>query len=105
MKGEDRAALRRQRGDPQGDLDFSDVFGGPPRRFFRAAVERGEEEEKPVFGGKSAARRPRHLRGDSFFNDIFRGDDSSSWKMTRTRTQPLSSLHARSRYYKAFLCL
>ncbi|XP_042507123.1 J domain-containing protein required for chloroplast accumulation response 1 isoform X2 [Macadamia integrifolia] len=86
------------------DVDFSDVFGGPPRRSsvheFRRSdgdtldsyaygEERGEGEEalascsswsflseKPVFGEEGLVRRryPSH----DFFNDIFRGDESSS---------------------------
>ncbi|KAI3460305.1 hypothetical protein Pfo_016968 [Paulownia fortunei] len=78
-----------------GDLDFNDVFGGPPRRFsmqeagarysFGETVESEEDgvsspwgalKEKPVFGEESVARR-RH-QGDDFFDDIFRGDESYS---------------------------
>lgn len=79
-------------------VDFSDVFGGPPRcsitEMCRSVGEtvdsmpiRGGEEtpplrnswsslsEKPVFGGDSPRRR--QLGGD-FFDDIFRAEDSLS---------------------------
>uniref|UniRef100_A0A5B6ZSI9 J domain-containing protein required for chloroplast accumulation response 1 n=1 Tax=Davidia involucrata TaxID=16924 RepID=A0A5B6ZSI9_DAVIN len=78
------------------DVDFHDVFGGPPRRysihemrrhrFSETSSFRGEEDavlsespwsglsEKPVFGEDSANRR-RYPSGD-FFDDIFRGDES-----------------------------
>ncbi|KAL2459079.1 J domain-containing protein required for chloroplast accumulation response 1 [Forsythia ovata] len=72
------------------DLDFNDVFGGPPRRFstqevkgrysFSEPVESEEDwigqKEKPVFGTEVVTRR-RYL-GDGFFNDIFGGDESNS---------------------------
>ncbi|XP_043714199.1 J domain-containing protein required for chloroplast accumulation response 1 isoform X2 [Telopea speciosissima] len=81
-------------------VDFSDVFGGPPRRSsiheLRHSVgdtygeerKEGEEEavascsswstlsEKPVFGEEGLVRR--RYPSDDFFNDIFRGDESSS---------------------------
>ncbi|XP_040998589.1 J domain-containing protein required for chloroplast accumulation response 1-like isoform X2 [Juglans microcarpa x Juglans regia] len=80
------------------DLDFHDVFGGPPRqssvqenRFsFNEAADfhgrRGDEDEalscpviggKPVFGDKNEINRRRCLSND-FFDDIFRGDESLS---------------------------
>ncbi|KAL0314728.1 UNVERIFIED_CONTAM: J domain-containing protein required for chloroplast accumulation response 1 [Sesamum angustifolium] len=78
------------------DMDFNDVFGGPPRRFsmpevkvrysFGETVDSEDErassspweslKEKPVFGEESLARR-RH-QGDDFFDDIFKGDESYS---------------------------
>lgn len=65
------------------DLDFNDVFGGPPRRFSTQEVkgrysfgEPVDSEEKPVFGTEVVTRR-RNL-GDGFFNDIFGGDESYS---------------------------
>lgn len=83
------------------DLDFNDVFGGPPRRFsmqevrarysFGETVESEEErasspwsslKEKPVFGDESVPRR-RH-QGDDFFNDIFKGGDQSLSSPRRT---------------------
>ncbi|KAK4429161.1 J domain-containing protein required for chloroplast accumulation response 1 [Sesamum alatum] len=94
------------------DMDFNDVFGGPPRRFsmpevkvrysFGETAEESEDErasspweslkEKPVFGEESVARR-RH-QGDDFFDDIFKGDDSySSPRRTdrdRDRSNPAS---------------
>lgn len=80
------------------DLDFSDVFGGPPRRSsiqekrynFNEAKDTygrsGEDEshscriswpchgEKPVFGEENLNRR--RYPSEDFFNDIFRGDES-----------------------------
>ncbi|CAI9777820.1 unnamed protein product [Fraxinus pennsylvanica] len=65
------------------ELDFNDVFGGPPRRFSMPEVkgtysfgEPVDSEEKPVFGTEVVTRR-RNL-GDGFFNDIFGGDESYS---------------------------
>lgn len=93
MKGEDYIR----------DVDYSDVFGGPPRQLWRRGKRVAEEEEeeetkdKPIFGGKSMVLR-RHLHGDHFFDDIF-GGDCSTWSW---RTHP----HHRSRYYQIviFLC-
>ncbi|KAG8389963.1 hypothetical protein BUALT_Bualt01G0034100 [Buddleja alternifolia] len=73
------------------DLDFNDVFGGPPKRFstqevrLRYSLGDSEEDtgtsshrialkEKPVFGEESSGRRRR--QGDDFFDDIFRVDES-----------------------------
>ncbi|KAL3640821.1 molecular chaperone [Castilleja foliolosa] len=69
------------------DMDFNDVFGGPPRRFSMQEARvrysgTSEEEkasslplspwnsitEKPVFGEETGPRR-----GGDFFDDIFRG--------------------------------
>ncbi|KAK6938790.1 hypothetical protein RJ641_032298 [Dillenia turbinata] len=82
------------------DVDFSDVFGGPPRRssvqelrfsFSESpdshGIRRDDETvvsrdpwssmtEKPVFGEDSANRR-RH-RSEDFFDDIFGGEESLS---------------------------
>ncbi|KAK2994779.1 hypothetical protein RJ640_021011 [Escallonia rubra] len=79
------------------DVDFNDVFGGPPRRssahevrcnFGGGAADsrdavvlsRGSPwtglSEKPVFGEESANRR-RYPSYD-FYDDIFKGDDSYS---------------------------
>ncbi|KAJ4962584.1 hypothetical protein NE237_022523 [Protea cynaroides] len=87
------------------DADFSDVFGGPPRRSsihelrhslgdnldsYADRAERGEGEEealascnswsalieKPVFGEEGLVRR--RYPNDDFFDDIFRGDEFSS---------------------------
>ncbi|XP_073109847.1 J domain-containing protein required for chloroplast accumulation response 1 isoform X2 [Elaeis guineensis] len=111
----DRALLGYAHRDPFGnppnsaahrnsDVDFHDVFGGPPRRssFYecrrsrgdplelrsslrgRGSGEEGERsrrpwsdgEEKPVFGEMSSPARRRYL-GDDFFSDIFPGSESS----------------------------
>lgn len=80
------------------DMDFNDVFGGPPRRFsvqeartrhsFNDSVESEEDSagvsrnswngfnEKPVFGEENANRR-RNQGGD-FYDDIFKVDESYS---------------------------
>ncbi|XP_048331938.2 J domain-containing protein required for chloroplast accumulation response 1 isoform X1 [Ziziphus jujuba] len=67
------------------DVDFDDVFGGPPRRSSMPEIRQsfsavnGDHEawsglsENPVFGSSPSRRRyPSH----DFFNDIFRGDES-----------------------------
>ncbi|PON40459.1 DnaJ domain containing protein [Parasponia andersonii] len=75
------------------DVDFNDVFGGPPRRFSMQEVcysfgdaneslddSKGNDEpwsgsgEKPVFGDEGLNRR-RYASSD-FFDDIFGGDSS-----------------------------
>ncbi|XP_058069105.1 J domain-containing protein required for chloroplast accumulation response 1 isoform X2 [Magnolia sinica] len=81
------------------DIDFDDVFGGPPRcsmtemrhslgKSANSYLLSGGEDtpspnspwlalsEKPVFGDDSPSRR-KHLSGD-FFDDIFKGEESSS---------------------------
>ncbi|XP_059637414.1 J domain-containing protein required for chloroplast accumulation response 1 isoform X2 [Cornus florida] len=94
------------------DVDFCDVFGGPPRRYSTqetrysfgesaADSSRGGEDvvvwsaspwsglsEKPVFGDESVNRR-RHT-SDDFFDDIFRGDESYS-SPRRSAPDPLRS--------------
>eukprot|EP00262_Sarcandra_glabra_P004726 TRINITY_DN15965_c0_g1_i1.p1 TRINITY_DN15965_c0_g1~~TRINITY_DN15965_c0_g1_i1.p1 ORF type:complete len:739 (+),score=126.66 TRINITY_DN15965_c0_g1_i1:95-2311(+) len=98
------------------DTDFQDVFGGPPRcsingtrhslgegsQSFRRVG--GEDEilsscnpwtglsEKPVFGDDSPNRK-RYL-SSNFFDDIFRGDDSSSSTPGRPDRDPFSSTPA-----------
>lgn len=95
------------------DIDFDDVFGGPPRRssvqemrssFSEAADScglRGENEmrlslnpwtgirEKPVFGEEGANRR-RYPSKD-FFDDIFRGNESVSSSPRKHDRDPFSS--------------
>lgn len=84
------------------ELDFSDVFGGPPRRFsmqetrmrhnFCEPMESDQDsvlvekrwsgfDEKPVFGSENVSRRSYH--NDDFFGDIFRRDDSRSHSSPR----------------------
>ncbi|XP_024027745.1 J domain-containing protein required for chloroplast accumulation response 1 [Morus notabilis] len=77
------------------DVDFHDVFGGPPRRFSMQEVRhsfndvndsniasKGNDEEwsglgeKPVFGDEGLNRR-RYQSAD-FFDDIFGGDVSAN---------------------------
>ncbi|PHT51217.1 Auxilin-related protein 2 [Capsicum baccatum] len=79
------------------EMDFNDVFGGPPRRFsvqeartrhsFNDLMESEEDSavlprsswngfnEKPVFGGQNVNRRRN--QGDGFYDDIFRVDESN----------------------------
>lgn len=83
-----------------GELDFKDVFGGPPRRFSMQEVRRGngwseasEEEdrlsplgsavrEKTVFGEDTEAKR-RMSSGD-FFDDIFGGAGDGAFRSPRS---------------------
>ncbi|KAK4859776.1 hypothetical protein QYF36_011561 [Acer negundo] len=97
------------------DVDFNDVFGGPPRRstihnhelrsFSEAntddngLIEDGETvvyrnswnglSEKPVFGEEGLTHR-RH-QNENFFNDIFRGNESSSSSPRKREWDPYSS--------------
>ncbi|XP_015073915.1 J domain-containing protein required for chloroplast accumulation response 1 [Solanum pennellii] len=79
------------------DMDFNDVFGGPPRRFsvqeartrhsFNDSVESEEDSEgvsrnswngfneKPVFGEENVNRRRN--KGGDFYDDIFKVDEKS----------------------------
>ncbi|GER47936.1 chaperone DnaJ-domain superfamily protein [Striga asiatica] len=63
------------RGPSSDDVDFNDVFGGPPRRFSMQEPNKEKARlpwvEKPIFGEESGPRR-RQQR-DDFFDDIFRG--------------------------------
>ncbi|CAK8568979.1 unnamed protein product [Lathyrus sativus] len=71
------------------EVDFNDVFGGPPRRSSGFSGEEGEpgwcrwpvesEREKPVFGDDSGVRR-RYVnrKAKDFFDDIFGGEESQS---------------------------
>ncbi|KAL5715172.1 molecular chaperone [Ranunculus cassubicifolius] len=98
------------------DVDFHDVFGGPPRRSSihdwrsssgeddsstTAVVVVGRDpwsglSEKPVFGGDDDSRR--NCPSDDFFDDIFRGDESSNSTPTRKISRdPFSSSPSSSR--------
>ncbi|KAL2943603.1 J domain-containing protein required for chloroplast accumulation response 1, partial [Bienertia sinuspersici] len=71
------------------EVDFSDVFGGPPRcssstQEYYIEIDRIEAEEddywfglreKPVFGDQIGARK--RCGSDDFYDDIFRGDQPS----------------------------
>nr|ABF94473.1 expressed protein [Oryza sativa Japonica Group] len=74
------------------DVDFADVFGGPPRRssghdslrrssmdssFGSATKGRSGAEERPVFGDRTSSDRRRQL-GQEFYKDIFAGSESMS---------------------------
>ncbi|KAL6867302.1 hypothetical protein ACP4OV_015326 [Aristida adscensionis] len=79
------------------DLDFADVFGGPPRRSSgnehrsrRGSVDSssfgsapgarsggGAEAEAPVFGDRGSSDRRRQL-GEEFYSDIFPGNEAAS---------------------------
>ncbi|CAE5964186.1 unnamed protein product [Arabidopsis arenosa] len=91
--------LRNPGGDDV-DIDFGDVFGGPPKRrskvtnsnqvtrhsFSESALRRRDvivdvgslipQDEKPVFGEETSVRR--RFTTDDFFDDIFRVNESSS---------------------------
>ncbi|KAF8406399.1 hypothetical protein HHK36_008486 [Tetracentron sinense] len=97
------------------DVDFQDVFGGPPRRSsihdirhsfsgsrtMDSYASRGEEgtvsppnpwaalSEKPVFGEDGLNRR--RYPSDDFFSDIFRGDEPSSSAPRKPHRDPFSS--------------
>ncbi|KAK7310895.1 hypothetical protein RJT34_08680 [Clitoria ternatea] len=71
------------------DVDFNDVFGGPPRRSStNEDRERGgcawpQEGEKPVFGGEDSGNRRRYRnKSNDFFDDIFGGEESGSVSST-----------------------
>ncbi|XP_014632712.1 J domain-containing protein required for chloroplast accumulation response 1 isoform X3 [Glycine max] len=87
---------RSSSSDSNSEVDFTDVFGGPPRRSSvnearqtvgELSEEEGErgwcrwppEREKPVFGEDSGNRR-RHPtnKNSDFFDDIFGGEASGS---------------------------
>ena len=78
------------------DLDFADVFGGPPRRssgnehrsrrgsldsssFGSSALARARSggSETPVFGERVSSDRRRQL-GEEFYKDIFPGNEAAS---------------------------
>ncbi|KAJ0024920.1 hypothetical protein Pint_08918 [Pistacia integerrima] len=95
------------------DIDFNDVFGGPPRRssvhemrysFSEAtdnSASRGHDEtvgsrnswnalsEKPVFGEEGMNRRQH--RSENFFDDIFKGNQSLSSSPRKRDWDPYSS--------------
>lgn len=97
------------------EVDFSDVFGGPPRRCsfnhesrysfsetvdFDAGGEDGDDRaaftdpwsgfsEKPVFGEEGL--HPRRYKSDDFYKDIFRGDESSSSTPRKAVRDPFRS--------------
>ncbi|KAI4316794.1 hypothetical protein L6164_024739 [Bauhinia variegata] len=95
------------------DIDFNDVFGGPPRRSSiqemrydvrelqdLSGVEKEDEEaapscawprvnEKPVFGEENISWR-RYPSND-FFDDIFGGDESQSCTPRRHEIDPFSA--------------
>ncbi|XP_051149871.1 J domain-containing protein required for chloroplast accumulation response 1-like isoform X2 [Andrographis paniculata] len=82
------------------DMDYNDVFGGPPRRFSMqelrgrsgfletaiGEVEVEDEEDRastPVFGEETTPRRRN--TGSNFFDDIFGGDESYASPRNRDR--------------------
>ncbi|CAN6938572.1 unnamed protein product [Brassica oleracea] len=89
--------LRRPGGDDDVDIDFRDVFGGPPKRRSKVVETTGRHsfseirrrdvivdnsalilrDEKPVFGEDPSSIR-RRFTADDFFDDIFRVNESSS---------------------------
>lgn len=87
------------------DVDFDDVFGGPPRRSSMpdtmrqsfSAVKVDVEEpwtglsEKPVFGASPSRRQ---YPSPDFFDDIFRGDDSLTGTPRKQEWDSLSSTPA-----------
>ncbi|KAM1725419.1 hypothetical protein FF2_016040 [Malus domestica] len=94
------------------DVDFHDVFGGPPRRsstnemrysfgettessgLKRDAYDDDDDDssgliEKPVFGEGSVNRR--RTQSDDFFDDIFKGNHSVSSSPRRLQRDPFAS--------------
>lgn len=97
------------------DVDFHDVFGGPPRRSsihetrysfsivtdnnaLKRVVDDDDDEddeawsgstEKPVFGDEAMNRR--RTQSENFFDDIFRGNSSVSSSPRRLQRDPFSS--------------
>ncbi|GAB4852083.1 molecular chaperone [Ancistrocladus abbreviatus] len=88
------------------DIDFSDVFGGPPRRSsFHGGNLSGVDVDdgagivsgnpwsgyggKPVFGDEIISRRP--YASEDFFDDIFGGDQSLSSSPRMAARDPFSS--------------
>ena len=85
------------------DVDFDDVFGGPPTRTrysFGGGRIRSEEStssstglgERPVFGESYSS--PRRTTSDDFYDDIFRRSDESvrspRWSSPTPGSRPLS---------------
>ncbi|CAH8355833.1 unnamed protein product [Eruca vesicaria subsp. sativa] len=87
--------LRHPGDDDDVDIDFRDVFGGPPKRRSKviepsrhsfSEIRRRDvivdnsalilRDEKPVFGEDPSMRR--RFTADDFFDDIFRVNESSS---------------------------
>lgn len=111
------APLRRS------DLDFADVFGGPPRRVsgnehrsqrgsqdtssFESATRAGSGgQDTPVFGDRGSSDRRRQL-GEEFYKDIFPGSEAASprrsgagdWgNVFGAQASPVSTARPRSRY-------
>ncbi|EER95331.1 hypothetical protein BDA96_01G499800 [Sorghum bicolor] len=68
------------------DVDFADVFGGPPRRSSgnehrsssgSATRARSGGSDTPVFGDRGSSDRRRHP-GEEFYKDIFSGSEAAS---------------------------
>lgn len=69
------------------DVDFNDVFGGPPRRFSAQTSQGAEDDaaaamsirsfssEKPVFGEECSVNRSKYHQSNDFFDDIYGGGD------------------------------
>lgn len=110
-----RSFLNDKTSDRDSDVDFNDVFGGPPRRFsinhetrysFSEATAddnglKGEDEttvsrnswnglsEKPVFGEEGLSRR--RLTSENFFNDIYKGNECLSSSPRKRDWDPYGS--------------
>lgn len=91
------------------DVDFDDVFGGPPTRtrysFGGSRIKSSEEStsspsglgERPVFGESYSS--PRTRTSDDFYDDIFRRSDESvrspRWCSPTPGSRTLSPAHPR----------
>jgi hypothetical protein len=111
------------------DVDFNDVFGGPPRRRSSVSGEESEtgwcswppesEREKPVFGEDSGIRSRRRYpnkKAKDFFDDIFGGEESQPQSGSSTpkkrdgaafspAIQPLASSLPTSSFFRFFFSL
>lgn len=96
--------------NPDNDVDFDDVFGGPPTRtrysFGGGRIKSSEEStssptglgERPVFGESYSS--PRRPTSDDFYDDIFRSSSESvrspRWSSPTPGSRTLSPAHPKS---------
>ncbi|KAL7605818.1 hypothetical protein Lser_V15G18754 [Lactuca serriola] len=103
----DMAHVKNHDNDDDNDVDFDDVFGGPPTRtrysFGGGRIKSSEEStsspsglgERPVFGESYSS--PRRPTSDDFYNDIFRSSSESvrspRWSSPTPGSRSLSPTH------------
>lgn len=85
------------------DVDFDDVFGGPPTRtrysFGNGRIKSSEESssgigERPVFGESYSSPRRRASDDDDFYGDIFRSSSESARSPRCSRTLSPKNIEA-----------